>query len=159
MPALVKPAAVALALSPRLGRETADAVAADTAALLSGYSSFREELEELDRRLQRTLFRSLYARLGVRMETALDDGTKVRIHMDDLPLLSDDAMFALFDAWPVGSAAYAALRRYGLEAGCTSAMRVLYCKYADRFTPEDLQLMRRIFTESYTPAQRKGWLD
>ena len=159
MPTAVNPNAVVRVLTPRIGRDSAIAAAEEAAGVLSSYSSFRGSLTELEERLQRAIFAALYRSLGPRLETAKEDGTPMRIHLDDLPTLSDDALYALFDAWPISASAYTALRAYGLENGSTSAMRVLYCKYPDHFDTGDLKLMERIFRETLLPEQRKGWLD
>ncbi|MGN0778652.1 MAG: hypothetical protein ACI4MJ_05850 [Aristaeellaceae bacterium] len=160
MSAIVKTADVHLALTAWLGTALVErtGIAIETAQLLRGYVSGRDTLQELAEQLANRLFQTLYNVLGPSMTVRLDDGTRCRIHLSDLPDMADDALYALLCHLPVHATHYQMLKDYSLRAGSLSAMRVLYEQYDAFQAPEEKALMVRVIRGGYPPARYSSWL-
>lgn len=160
VPVAIRTEQVRKALRPRLGSDIVDATdVADCAAdVLRAYAPYRDTLEQLAERMGNALFGSLYRTLGPRMTVRLDQGDMVRIRLQDLPEVADDAMGALFESLTVYSVSYDLLKEYSMRSGSLSAMRVLYQRYDDFQSPEEKRIIARIVRDRYPAARYRDWL-
>ena len=148
------------ALRPRFGSALTRApeIMEPAAALLRQYSPHQMTFRQLALRLEDVLFNILYDQLGPGMSVQLDDGTRRRIPMAEIPDVADDVMGVLFDSLSVYSVNCDALRAYSMETGSFSAMRCLYQRYASLMSQEERQVLARIIRGSFPPARWQSWL-
>lgn len=161
MPVAISTASVRDALRPRLGTDMVEGsgVADKAAQVLRSYSPYRDTLEEINRRVCDALFDALYRSVGPSMTVRQDNGVFVRIHMNELPEVADDVMYALFSALNVYSVSYGLMKEYAMRTGSLSAMRTLYEKYDGFQSAQEKALMARIIREGYPPQRWQAWLD
>lgn len=148
------------ALRPVLGSSLAEdrVLCENLAAAMEYYQANNMSLEELNQQLTAILFDGLYDHLGENMTLRRDDGTLARIYLKDIPVVADDAMWALFKAMPIYSTTFQSLKDYSMRSSSLSAMRVLYENF-DRFqTDEENELMVRIIRERYPAIRYESWL-
>lgn len=160
VPVAIRTEQVRAALRLRLGSDMVQETdVADRAAdVLRGYSPYRDTLEALSERLCNTLFDCLYRSLGPRMTVRLDSGAMVRIRIQELPEVADDAMGALFEALTVYSVSYGLLKDYSLRSGSLSAMRVLYQRYDAFQSAQEKEIIARIVRDRYPAERYQAWL-
>lgn len=160
MPVAISTASVREALRPRLGSDMVEGcdVADRAAHALRSYAPYRDSLEDVNRRVCDALFDALYRCVGPSMTVRRDNGTFARIHMNELPDVADDVLYALFDSLTVYSVSYGLLKDYSLRTGSLSAMRVLMEKYGGFQSAEETALMARIIREGYPPERWSAWL-
>ena len=129
------------------------------AELLRQYSPHHLTFHQLAVQLEEVLFNILYEQLGPGMSVLLDDGTRRRVRMAELPEAVDDVMGVLFDSLSVYSVSCEALRDYSMETGSFSAMRCLYLHYADLMSPEERRVLARVIRGSFPPDRWRSWLN
>ncbi len=145
----VKVSRVRDALRPRLGSALVDGTAVPEAltGVLRGYTPYGGSLSDLADTLANRLFSELFGLLGPGMAVTLDDGRTVRVRLEAIPEIADDALLALLDALVVSPANGEALREHAMRGGSLSAMRVLLAKYAASMSAEEKSLLERIIAD------------
>lgn len=151
---------VAKVLQPYLGAPLVEGteLCAAVTRIINEYAPYRDTLEMVAKRVENCLFDQLYTMLGPAMTLRLDDGRLVRIRMQELPDLADEAMGALFEGMQVYSVNYDNLKDYAMRAGSLSAMRVLYQKYDEFQSPQEKELLVRIIRERCPAWRYAAWL-
>ena len=125
---------------------------------LREYAPYKQTLEEFRQSLESFILTSLKRHLGNDMSVMLDNYSTVRINLLDIEWMTDDMMGVLFDRLTLFSANYVKLNDYALRGGSLAAMRVLYQKYQDFFSPEELQFMVDVIRQAYPPHRYEAWL-
>lgn len=145
----VKVSRVRDALRPRLGSAIVDGTAVPEAltGILRGYTPYGGSLSELSDALSNRLFSELFGLLGPGMAVTLDDGRTVRVRLETIPEIADDALYALLDALVVSPMNGEALREHAMRGGSLSAMRVLLAKYVSSMSDEEKALLERIIAD------------
>ena len=88
----------------------------------------------------------------------LPDGSLVRMESEDFPIIADELMYILFDQYPIDARHLMWLRDFSLRASSLSAIRILYTKYADYASADELNALARV-ARSCPPAFRgRAWL-
>ena len=148
------------ALRPRFGSSLVETpgFADPAAALLRDYVPGRLSLSELSSRLEDVLFNALYDRLGPSMNVLLDNGSRRRIRLAELPEAADDALGVLFDSLQPLSATYDLVRGYAMETGSFSAMRSMYQHFSSFMTAEERRVLARVIRGSFPPDRWRDWL-
>ena len=128
-------------------------------SLLRSWSPWKHTFRDFSRLLEDRLFNALYERLGPGMTLLLDNGTRRRILMSDLPSLSDRMMYPLFASLKPYSVNYENLRTYWMETGSPAAMRALYLFFSGFLPDQDRLMIERTVRENVPPSQRDIWLN
>ncbi len=156
---MISIAQVTLAMQPWLG------MALLRAAPLAEQAAFRmnayrqtDDPDALYRALDSLFFGTIRQIAGTGMRVLLDDGTWIRIRVDDVATMTDDVMYLYFASYPVDARHRAMLNDYALSHNSLSALRALYTRFQALHTPEELSAIARIARGGY-PAFRLGWLN
>ena len=131
----------------------------DIALILMQYDGGAHQFEELRKQVESCLFNALFEMLGVHMTLRLDNGREQRIWLEQLPVIADEAMGALYEAMPVYSPNYRILTEYMLKSGSFSAMRVLCCMYRRYMDDSEYNRIVSVVRETYPPERYAAWLD
>lgn len=138
------------ALSPYLGERFVQqtALCAHAAEALRQYRPGRMTLAELTEDVRRVIFGELYAVLGVEMLLELENGTRLRIRLEDVRTLADAAVGALLDTMPSAELPLSELRAHAMQHQSLAAMRQILRRYARQLHLQELELFRRILQEN-----------
>ena len=149
------------ALRPRFGSALADVpgIWDGAASMLQNYAPYKDTFTDLAARLEDLLFNTVYEQLGPSMGARMDDGSVRRIRSAELKDAADDVMGVLFDRLKVYSVNYDSIRRYCMDTGSFSALRVLYTRYADFMSASERKLIARIIRDSRPREAWESWLD
>ena len=160
MPVPIRTDAVREALIPWLGTAVLMQTGIDDSAanLLRSYSPYRMTLPELNEMICNRIFNELYSLLGPRMTIQRDDGSLLRIRLNDLPVLVDDVMGVLFDCMTISPANQQLLMEYAMYQTSLSAMRMLLVKYASSLGLQEQEILKRIIRDNYPPERYVRWM-
>ena len=147
-------------LRPWLGSNIVDGtpLCHNVALILLRYDGGAYPFEELCKQVESCLFNALFEMLGVHMTLRLDDGREQRIWLNQLPVIADEAMGALYEAMPVYSPNYRILTEYMLKSGSYSAMRVLCCMYRRYMDDSEYGRIVSVVRETYPSERYSAWL-
>jgi len=134
------------ALQSKLGTELSHAIAEDVSQAMQGYTLLKTPLNELEKRVETALFRSLYRELGISMVYTAPDNRRIRIRTDDLPNLADTALSALFSCLHPSPTSFQVLYDYALHTGSYAALSELYHRYPT-YCPDDIPLISRLLED------------
>ena len=150
---------VIITLRPWLGAplmQALDPLMGDIAARLNGFSIRREE--NLAQELDSLLFRAVRQSTQGRMLAQLEDGTFVRIRLEDFSAMADELMLLVFLDFPADSAHLVFLRDYSMRRASLSALRALYTKFAQMQTPQELEAIASVAKSCYPAFRWREWL-
>ena len=157
---MVSQAQVMIALRPWLGGPLLNALTplmGDVAARLTGLS-IRGNGDDLAEELDSFLFQSVLDATGGKMLAQLDDGTYVRIRVEDFFAMADELMFLAFNEFPVDAPHFLYLREYALRHASLSALRALYTRFASMQTTEELEALANVAKSCYPEFRWREWL-
>lgn len=157
---MVAQAQVMIALKPWLGApllEKLSGLTGDLAARLNGFS-IRKNIP-LAQEMDSMLFRAVREITGGRMLAQLDDGTYVRIRLEDFSAMADELMLLVFLEFPADSRHLLFLRQYSMEHASLSALRVLYTRFSALQTGEELAAIASVARACYPPFRWRDWLE
>lgn len=126
------------------------------ASRLNGFSIRREE--PLAQELDSLLFRSVREATRGQMLAQLEDGTFVRIRLEDFSAMADELMLLVFLDFPTDSAHLIFLRDYSMRCASLSALRALYTKFAQMQTPQELEAIASVAKSCYPAFRWREWL-
>lgn len=158
---VVAQAQVMVVLKPWLGAPLLQALSplyGDIAARLSGFS-IRREGDALAEELDSLLFRAVREATHGRMLAQLEDGSFVRIRLEDFSAMADELMLLAFDEFPVDGAHLLFLRDYSMRHASLSALRALYTRFAALQTPQELSAIASVAKSCHPPFRWRQWLD
>lgn len=158
MAAVIRTQDVADVLRPWVGSYLLESapLAQETAEVLRSYAPYKENLQELNRRLDSFLFMSIRRLTMGTLRVFLDDGREMRMRMGDFPLLCDDVLGVLLDSLSPYSVNYELLKDFALRQPSLSALRVLYTRYQSFQSPEELEAIARTVRTCH-PRERYMW--
>lgn len=157
---MIAQAQVMIVLRPWLGAPLLEAVApltGDIAARLNGFSIRRDD--GLAASLDSLLFRAVHQITQGKMLAQLDDGTFVRIRLEDFSAMTDELMLLAFQDFPVDSRHLIFLQRYSMEHSSLSALRALYTRFAELQTPQELAAIASVAKKCYPVFRWREWLE
>ena len=151
---------VMIVLMPWLGAPLLEALwplAGDIAALLSGFSICRPE-EDLAGKLDSMLFCAVRQQTRGSMLVQVEDGTLVRVRLEDFAAMADELMLLAFEELPVDSRHLICLRDYSMRHASLSALRALYTRFAPLQSPQELAAIASVARSCYPAFRWRGWL-
>ena len=129
----------------------------DIAARLNGFSFGHGD--GLARELDSLLFREARSATGGTLLARLDDGTYVRMRLEDFSDMADELMLLPFLELPVDSRHLICLRDYSMRHPSLSALRALYTRFSSLQSPQELRAIASVIRSCYPPFRWQGWLD
>ena len=137
---------------------SSNTLAADIACVLMEYAPYRQTLQQLRDCIGHDLLTGVNRITGGNMSIVLDNYHTRRLTLHDMQWMTDDVMGLVFDSLTPFSANFAKLNDYALHEESLAAMRVLYQKYRDFFTPEQYAFLKRMIQTIYPPERYALWL-
>ena len=116
--------------------------------VLEDFRPGRDSFADLSVKMEHFLFNALYERLGPGMSFRGDDGSRRRILLSDLPLLTDQMLFPLFASLKPWSVDYERLRSWWMESGSCAAMIALLLTFSDFLSSQDRLVLKRAILEN-----------
>ena len=157
---MVSQAQVMIALRPWLGGPLLEALAPtvrDIAGRLNGFS-IRGSRDGLAGELDSLLFRAVREATAGRMLAGLDDGTFVRVRLEDFSDMADELMLLPFLELPVDETHLRYLRDYSMHHASLSALRALYTRFSPLQTREELSAIASVAKSCYPAFRWREWL-
>lgn len=105
------------------------------------------------------LFRAARDATGGSLLARLDDGTYVRIRLEDFSAMADELMLLPFMELPVDGTHLLYLRDYSMRHPSLSALRVLYTRFSSLQSPGELQAIASVAQSCYPAFRWQGWLN
>ena len=157
---MVSQAQVMIVLKPWLGGPLLEALTptvGEIAGRLNGFS-FGGSRDGLAAELDSLLFRVVRQATGGRMLIALEDGTWVRVRLEDFAAMADELMLLPFLELPTDEKQLQSLRDYSMRYPSLSALRALYTRFAPLQTREELAAITSVVKSCYPPFRWREWL-
>ena len=157
---MVAQSQVMTVLRPWLGGALMEALPhlpAEIAGRLSGFSMERDE-GRMVRILDSLLFRAVHKATGGSLLAQLDDGTFVRIRLEDFAEMADELMFLAFDDFPADSRHFLFLQDYSMRFSSLSALRALYPRFGSFQSAQELAAIASVAKSCYRPFRWQSWL-
>lgn len=157
---MVSQAQVMIVLKPWLGGPLLEALTptvSEIAGLLNGFS-FGGSRDGLAAELDSLLFRAVRQATAGRMLIALEDGTWVRVRLEDFAAMADELMLLPFLELPTDEKQLQSLRDYSMRYPSLSALRALYTRFAPLQTREELAAIASVVKSCYPPFRWREWL-
>lgn len=157
---MVSQAQVMIVLKPWLGGPLLEALTptvGEIAGLLNGFS-FGGSRDGLAAELDSLLFRAVRQATGGRMLIALEDGTWVRVRLEDFAAMADELMLLPFLELPTDEKQLQSLRDYSMRYPSLSALRALYTRFAPLQTREELAAIASVVKSCYPAFRWREWL-
>lgn len=157
---MVSQAQVMIVLKPWLGGPLLEALTptvGEIAGRLNGFS-FGGSRDGLAAELDSLLFRAVRQATGGRMLIALEDGTWVRVRLEDFTAMADELMLLPFLELPTDEKQLQSLRDYSMRYPSLSALRALYTRFAPLQTREELAAIASVVKSCYPPFRWREWL-
>jgi len=157
---MIAQAQVMVTLRPWLGAplmQAVDGVIREIAGRLNGFSIHRDD--ELAHTLDSMLFQAVREATQGKMLIALEDGSFVRVRLEDFSAMADELMLLVFQEFPADGRHLAYLQQYALKHSSLSALRMLYTRFQEFQTPQELEAIASVARSCYPPFRWRQWLD
>lgn len=151
---------VMIVLMPWLGEPLMAALPAlpgEIAERLSGFS-IQRDADRMARELDSLLFRAVHYATGGSMLAQMEDGSYVRIRLEDFADMADELMLLVFDSFPVDSRHFLFLRDYSMRQPSLSALRTLYTRFGSFQSAQELAAIAAVAKDCYRPFRWQSWL-
>ena len=158
---MIAQAQVMIVLKPWLGAPLLDALhplMGEIAGRLSGFS-IRGNGDDLTEELDNLLFGAVRDVSRGKMLAQLDDGTYVRIRLEDFFAMADELMFLAFAEFPIDPPHFLYLREYSMRHASLSALRALYTRFSAMQTPQELETLASVAKSCYPAFRWREWLE
>jgi len=157
---MIRADAVAAVLRPWLGAAFIAGcdICERAAVLMSGFDSANGSLEGLAADLNALVFRTLRSGTRGDMRVLLDDGRVIRVRLDDVDQMADEALYLALRCLPRSAWQYARLRQFAMTHESLSALRALYVDFTSFQTEDELRLIARTARSCHPPYRWRGWL-
>lgn len=159
---MISVAQVEAALRPWLGARLSEAllpVMEEIAGLLNGYAPQHAAPDALSARLNSLLFRAVREETGGFMLAMLQDGSWIRIRVEDFETMADDLLLLVFERFPADSFHLLLLREYSMRQSSLAALRTLYTRFASLQTPKELETIASVARACHPAFRLRGWLE
>ena len=156
---MIAQAQVIATLRPWLGvplTQALDPLLSDVTTRLNGFSIRRED--RMADTLDSLLFRAAHQATQGKMLAQLEDGTFVRIRLEDFSAMADELMWLIFQEFPVDEPHLLFLREYSMAHASLSALRALYTRFAPLQTAAELVAIASVVKSCYPPFRWREWL-
>ena len=157
---MIAQAQVMITLRPWLGAplmQAVDDVIGEITARLNGFSMHRDE--ELALALDSKLFQAVRQATQGSMLVCLEDGSYVRVRLEDFSAMADELMLLVFQEFPADSRHLVYLQQYALKHSSLSALRMLYTRFQAFQTPKELEAIASVARSCYPPFRWRQWLN
>ena len=151
---------VIITLRPWLGpylTETLSPLMADLAGRLNGFS-VKRDIGQLADELDRLLFNAVRVATRGSLLILLEDGTWVRVRLEDFSTMADELMLLVFMDFPVDETHFLALREYSMHRASLSALRALYTRFDSMQTGQELRTIAAVVRSCYPAFRWREWL-
>ena len=129
----------------------------DIAGRLNGFS-IRRCGDTLADSLDSLLFSAVREATDGSMLARLEDGSFVRIRVEDFSEMADELMYLIFQEFPLDGEHLRFLRDYSMGRASLSALRALYVRFGAWHTPGELAAIASVVKSCYPPFRWRGWL-
>ncbi|MBQ9265101.1 MAG: hypothetical protein IJ189_12965 [Clostridia bacterium] len=119
----------------------------------------RQDLGELADQIDSLLFRSVREATRGHMLIQLEDGSWVRIRVEDFAAMADDVMEPLLNSFPVDADHLLLLRSFSMNHPSLSALKALSTRFAPLQTAEELAAIASVVKSCYPAFRWRAWLD
>ena len=143
-------------LGVRLSR-TLEPLMGEISRKLNAYSS-RQEPDPLAQEIDSLLFFAVRDATMGSMLIQLEDGGWVRMRVEDFATMADELLYLVFAEFPVDSQHLLLLREYSMRRASLAALRVLYTRFRDLQTREELSTSAAVAKSCYPPFRWREWL-
>ncbi len=157
---MIATAQVEIALQPWLGARLSGRLflmMEEIACLLNGYSS-RRPPDALAARLDSLLFWAVREETRGSMLAQLEDGSWVRVRVEDFSVMADDLLLLVFQGFPVDGEHLLLLREYSMRCSSLAALRTLYTRFAPLQSREELAAIAGVARACHPRFRLRGWL-
>ena len=151
---------VIITLRPWLGpylTETLSPLTADLAVRLNGFS-VKRDIGQMTDELDRLLFNAVRVATQGSLLILLEDGTWVRVRLEDFSIMADELMLLVFMDFPVDETHFLALREYSMQRASLSALRALYTRFDSLQTGQELRAIAAVIRSCYPAFRWRDWL-
>ncbi len=152
---------VIITLRPWLGpylTETLSPLMADLAVRLNGFS-VKRDIGQMTDELDRLLFNAVRVATRGALLILLEDGTWVRVRLEDFAAMADELMLLPFMELPADESHLHELRDYSMHHPSLSALRALYTRFACLQTREELNAIASVAKSCYPAFRWREWLE
>lgn len=123
-----------------------------------GAWSTRQDLAELSGKIDSLLFNTVHRITRGQMQVCLDDGSWVRVRLEDFSAMADDVMDLLISGFPVDPAHLLILREYSLQHASLSALKALALRFTPLETQQEVDAICAFIRKCYPPFRWRDWL-
>lgn len=151
---------ITLLLQPWLGTAflQCSGLAQQVTACLNCCDITHSPIASLLKSLDEMIFRSLRDSTRGDMRVLLDDGRTMRVRVDDVVAMADEALYFALQLLPRNPEQYQRLRQFAMTHESLSALRALYLRFAAFQTADELELIARTVRGAYPPYRWHSWL-
>ena len=151
---------ITLLLQPWLGTAflQCSGLAQQVTACLNCCDITHSPIASLLKSLDEMIFRSLRDSTRGDMRVLLDDGRTMRVRVDDVVAMADEALYFALQLLPRNPEQYQRLRQFAMTHESLSALRALYLRFAAFQTADELELIARTVRSAYPPYRWHSWL-
>ncbi len=133
-------------------------VAMEVTHRLQTYAPYRQDLIDFRHELETLLLIRVQQLTNKSMRIVCDNYHSYQMGSDDLEQMTDVLMGLLFDKLTPFSANFTKLNDYSLQVPSLSALRVLYLKYPQYYTCEQLEFLKKTISRLYPVEAYQSWL-
>ena len=151
---------VIITLRPWLGpylTEPLSPLTAELAVRLNGFS-VKRDIGQMTDELDRLLFNAVRVATQGSLLILLEDGTWVRVRLEDFSIMADELMLLVFMDFPVDETHFLALREYSMQRASLSALRALYTRFDSLQTGQELRAIAAVIRSCYPAFRWREWL-
>lgn len=157
---MVAKATVIVALTPWLGQRLIRMLDESVERITHWLNAWSEkqELDELRRKINSLLFLSVRQATEGRLVIPLDDGSCVRVRLEDFEIMADDVMYTLFAQFPPDAAHLLTVREFSMRQESLAALRALYTRFGELQSRQELDTIASFIRKSYPAYRWRSWL-
>ena len=122
------------------------------------FDSDKGDIEELRKRLESLIFRKIHEKTDGNMRILLNNGTKIRIYLEDISDIADELIYPVLLNVPQTTEQYHRILMFAMTHDSLSALHILYDHFERFQTKEDLKTVSRTIREGYRSCRWKSWL-
>ena len=122
------------------------------------FDSSKGDIEKLRKRLESLIFRKIHDKTDGNMRILLNNGTKIRIYLEDISDIADELIYPVLLNLPQTTEQYHRILLFAMTHDSLSALRILYVHFDIFQTEEDMEAIARTIREGYRSCRWKSWL-
>lgn len=147
-------------LRPWLGEELLSHcdICAQAEELLQAFEPATGDIEMLFQRLSTLFFSTVREYTRRAMCVRLDDGRIMRVRVDDIDQMADEALYLRLRLLPHSAFQCSRLRQYAMTHDSLSALRALYVDFAAFQTEDERAFIERMIRACHPAYRWRAWL-